>query len=129
MSAVSTRNPKAANLKLSLTGPATAKPDKGVKYKTAIQNLGPAAAGSVQLEVVLPEGAGFVGAASDGRCGLGAGVTHCTLGDLKARKTRRLTIGLIYGKAGRFAVRAEASAWNGDPKPANNKRSVGTRVR
>src|SRR5439155_3948485 len=74
-----------ADVRLAMTGPASASKGKQFSYLITVSNAGPSAAHNVVLTDPLPSSATLVGvSASQGSCTKSGGTIRCSLGDLAA---------------------------------------------
>jgi uncharacterized repeat protein (TIGR01451 family) len=139
----------AADLALSMSGPATAAPGSTFSYVINVRNHGPAEAIDVILKDSLPSGASFLagevktffctvengvtscgGTVSYEACSENAGVVACYLGDLidTASGTVTLTVRLTAGVLGGLTNEASIASRAADPDPSNNSDVVITHV-
>ena len=124
----------AADLVLTLSGPASAVVGSNVTYVVSVENLGPSTATGVVIKDTLPSGVASLTATSpQGPCTTSGGIVSCTVSNLAAGSNATVTItasttGLV-GKAPTNAVdSASVSANQSDPNTTNNSASLTTVV-
>ena len=95
-------------------------------YTLTVNNLGPAAAGSVSISDTLPVNAAFAGATAG--CGHVSGIVTCALGTLNSGSTAAVTITVTPTSGATMSNAATVSSGIGDPVPGNNSASVTTGI-
>ncbi len=132
-----------ADVRLNLSGPASAKKSTQVTYLITVSNVGPSAAHNVVMSSPVPSGAVFVGVStSQGSCtkpspGASKGTITCWLGDLAAGGSSGSSVNIkVNAKAG-SSLTEIASAYSTadgsgpatpDPDTSNNWASLTTSV-
>jgi uncharacterized repeat protein (TIGR01451 family) len=124
--------PDAADLKVTMTGPATGHVGQSLTYTITLTNLGPNAATGVTLTDTLPKNAGFGSASSTvGTCTPRPQqqTVVCSLGTLASGQTVTITLVIKPTKKGAFTDVAIATLTSpNDPVSGNNTASVTTQV-
>jgi uncharacterized repeat protein (TIGR01451 family) len=139
----------AADLSLSIQGPATVVPGAAFAYVIRVDNHGPATAKNVGVTDTLPEGVSFLGdtvetgwcMVENGQTTCGGsfdsniclesgGVVRCGLPDLPDNGGGKVTLSVRVAPTARGAVTNHAStaAVTSDPDPSNNDGVVVTQV-
>ena len=124
---VSTPAPPQADVVVTKTGPSVAKPNADVVYTIVVNNAGPGAASTVQMNDILSGGMTFVSISPTGGCTTPApssgGTVTCNIAALSAGAsvTYTLTVHTPFVSNGTvISNTATVSAATPDPSPENN---------
>jgi uncharacterized repeat protein (TIGR01451 family) len=123
--ASTTLAPAAADLGITLAGPASVVPGTSLVYTITVTNTGPSDAAGVSVADVTPAGLTF--AANTGAC---VTAFPCGLGTIAAGASQVITTTFSvpsgYAGANPIVDAATVSAATGDPVPGNNTASIST---
>ena len=131
---VNTTVTTAADLALSLTGPASTIVGSNLTYQVTVQNLGPSAATGLNIKDTLPPGVAYVLATSpQGICSTNGNVVNCLVSNLAvgASATVTITVGTsnLFGSVPVTIVdAASVTANQADPNTTNNSANLSTLV-
>jgi len=124
--------PPAADLRVTMTGPATGKVGQAATYTITVTNLGPSPASGVSLTDTLPRNAGFGSvSATTGTCAPRPQqqTVVCSIGTLASGQSVTITLVIKPTKKGAFTNTAIATLTApNDPVSSNNTASVTTQV-
>ena len=111
-------------------GTTSVAPGGRATYQATVRNAGPDTASAVSLTITISRTAKLETVnAEAGTCTIGPFYRAvCTLGNMATAAVDVVSYKVEYGQAGRFAVRAAATAKSYDPDHSNNSASVTTRV-
>ena len=128
-----------ADVKVSISGPSSARRGAQVSYVITIANAGPSTAHNVVMNDPTPSGASFIGASvSRGTCTVNkAGRIGCAVGDLSMGSTSGSVVSVkvtakigstISNLASAYSTADAAGSATSDPDTSNNWASVTTAV-
>jgi len=112
----------AANLSITLNGPAAGSVGVNTGYTLAAANAGPQTATNVKVTVALPAGATYV--SSSLPCVAAGGTLVCRLGNIVAGTFTTLSITLDWTTAGTQTLTASVASDLTDPVAADNSTSL-----
>lgn len=119
-----------ADVRVALSGPVNGNVGVAMTYTATVTNTGPGNATSAKLTDTLQSGMTLSSAtASQGSCGLAAGVLTCDLGTMAVGAVATVTIVVVPTGDGGFTHTVKASSAKSDPDTTNNTASLDTEVR
>ncbi len=118
-----------ADLSITKTGPASVRAGANIVYTITVDNLGPAAAPSVQVSDAIPAGTTFV-SASGGGTNLAGTVTWNlgTVTEPQAPVVLTLTVASAGDRLTPYSNTATVTFGGTDPVPANNSSTIETPI-